>query len=156
MGFSRKIINTTSFLAVMWSLLDELIFCLSQNIFAFEVELDAKSIVDALANFSLLKNVVSPILDDCRQLVFLFFQVRIKYCFREANRCTNRLVRIGTNQNSNFILYEGPPVDLVKIAKANLNGMYQALSYNSFCSVIYFLLLMLSSLLHQKKNKKLN
>ena len=60
MGFSRKIRHTTSFLVEMWNLLDELIICLNQNLSFVEVELDAKSIVDALANSSPSNNIVSP------------------------------------------------------------------------------------------------
>ena len=66
MGFSRKIRNTTSFLVKMWNLVDELIICLNQNLSFVEVELDAKSVVDALANSSPSNNIVSPILDGCR------------------------------------------------------------------------------------------
>ena len=124
MGFSRKIRNTTSFLVKMWNLVDELIICLNQNLSFVEVELGAKSIVDALANSSPSNNIVSPILDGCRYLVSLFSQVCIRHCFREANHCVDRLARIGTNQNSDFILYESLPADLVEIVEANLDGMY--------------------------------
>ena len=50
----------------MWNLVDELIICLNQNLSFVEVELDAKSVVDALANSSPSNNIVSSILDGCR------------------------------------------------------------------------------------------
>lgn len=51
-GFSSKIGITTSFLAKLWALRDGLILCQNLQLTALEIELDAKAIVDLLANSS--------------------------------------------------------------------------------------------------------
>ena len=71
-GFARQIGLTTSFVAELWWLRDELLMCYNLNIFSLIVELDAKSIVDALGNSEYVNNVISPILDDCRLLACYF------------------------------------------------------------------------------------
>jgi len=38
--------------------------------------------------------------------------VRIKYCFREANKCADALIRKGLNSNKDFILFDSPPINL--------------------------------------------
>ena len=69
MGFSRSIGMTNSFAAELWGLREGLLLCNNLNINALEVELDAKSIVDALGNPSYVNNVISPLLDDCKLLI---------------------------------------------------------------------------------------
>ena len=51
-GFSSKIGITTSFLAKLWALRNGLILCQNLQLTALEIELDAKAIVDLLANSS--------------------------------------------------------------------------------------------------------
>ena len=94
-GFSRKIGATNSFAVELWGLREGLLLCRSLNIASLVIELDAESIVKALNNPSYANNVISPILDDCRLLVSLMHQIRIKHCFRQANRCADRLARMG-------------------------------------------------------------
>ena len=59
---------TTSFVAELWGLRDGILMCYNLNISSLIVELDAKSIVDALGNSEFVNNVISPFLDDCRLL----------------------------------------------------------------------------------------
>ena len=94
MGFSRSIGMTNSFAAELWSLREGLLLCSNLNINALEVELDAKSIVDALGNPSYVNNVISPLLDDCKLLISRIPQFCIKHCFRQANRCADSLARM--------------------------------------------------------------
>lgn len=68
-GFSKRIGITNSFVAELWGLRDGLILCCNLNISSLIVELDAKAIVDVFHNLNYENNVVSLILDDCRQLV---------------------------------------------------------------------------------------
>ena len=81
-GFARQIGLTTSFMAELWGLKDGLLMCYNLNIFSLIVELDAKSIVDALGNSEYVNNVISPILDDCRLLASRFHQIQFKHCFQ--------------------------------------------------------------------------
>lgn len=60
--------------------------CYNLNISSLIVELDAKSIVDALGNSKFVNNVISLILDDCRLL---------HPAFIESNLSTNSGKLIG-------------------------------------------------------------
>ncbi|XP_065620593.1 uncharacterized protein LOC136063724 [Quercus suber] len=68
-GFARKIRMTTSFLAELWALCDGLNVCLNYNFAAVEVELDAKAIVEAIANLYYTNVFVFALMEDCRLLV---------------------------------------------------------------------------------------
>lgn len=71
-GFSRRIRFTNNFEAELWGLRDGLTLCSNLNISALIVEEDAKAIVDICHNAKYENNIVSPILDDCRQLMSKF------------------------------------------------------------------------------------
>uniref|UniRef100_A0A7N2RCG3 RNase H type-1 domain-containing protein n=1 Tax=Quercus lobata TaxID=97700 RepID=A0A7N2RCG3_QUELO len=88
-----------------------------------EVEVDAKAVVDMLAKSQYSNNAVAPLLEDCRYLVSKIPQVRINHCYREANRCADKLARKGANQSLNFILYENPPVDLCEVVEMDCTGV---------------------------------
>jgi len=62
-----------------------------------EVELDAKAVVDMLVDSHYSNNAIAPLLEDCKYLISHIPQVRIKHCYREANRCADRLARKGAN-----------------------------------------------------------
>ena len=68
-AFARKIGVTSSFEAKLWGLRDGLTLCSNLNISTLIVELDAKAIVDIVHNINYENNILSPILDDCRQLM---------------------------------------------------------------------------------------
>ena len=68
-AFARKIGVTSSFEAKLWGLRDGLTLCSNLNISTLIVELDAKAIVDIIHNINYENNILSPILDDCRQLM---------------------------------------------------------------------------------------
>ena len=68
--------------------------CCNLNIECLEIEMDVKSIVDELQNADYVNNNISPILDNCRQLITHFYQVCIKHCFQQANQCDDGLARM--------------------------------------------------------------
>ena len=86
--------------------------------------MDAKSIVDVEGNPNYVNNIISPILDDCRQLINRFQQVCIKHCFRQANQCANGLVEKSLKMTTDFLIYDSPPVDILNVFEGDLNGMY--------------------------------
>ena len=88
-----------------------------------EVELDAKAVVDMLANPLYSNNAISPLIEDCRFFISQIPHVRIKHCYCEANRCADKLARLGANQNVNFICYEDLPGELGVIVEADCNGV---------------------------------
>ena len=99
-------------------------FLLTLNIFYLVNELDAKVIVELLGNPLYVNNVIYPILDDCMMLVSRFQQIRIKHCFREANRCADSLIRMSFIQDADFSSFVSPPMDMIDVYEDDLNGMY--------------------------------
>lgn len=77
-----------------------------------------------LINANYENNVVSLILDDCRQLVSRFCHVKFKHCSRQANRCADILARMGVEQEPSFISFDCPPVDIRNCLDFDLSGMY--------------------------------
>lgn len=86
---------TSSFLAELWALRYGLSLCISRGFVAIEVELDAKSILDAVSNPEYSNIFASSLMEDCRHLVKQVPRIRLKHCFQEANRCADALARIG-------------------------------------------------------------
>ena len=129
-GFARQIGLTTSFMAELWGLKDGLLMCYNLNIFSLIVELDAKSIVDALGNSEYVNNVISPILDDCWLLASRFHWIQFKHCFQQANRCADSLARMSTSQHLVFTSFESLPMDISLVFENDLSGMYS----NRLCS----------------------
>ena len=87
--FTRHVGATNSFAAEFWGLRDGLILCSSLNISCLTIEIDAKVIVDVLQNSDYVNHIVSPILDNCRNLMTRFQQVQVKHCYRHANHCAD-------------------------------------------------------------------
>ncbi|KAK9989753.1 hypothetical protein SO802_029992 [Lithocarpus litseifolius] len=124
-GFSRRIGATNSFMAELWGLIrDGLILCCNLHLSSLIVELDAKAVVDAFLHLNYENNVISPILDDCGQLVTQFHQIQFKHCYRQANRCVDVLARRGAEQGFDFI-----PEDIMNVFEDDLFGMY----FNRLC-----------------------
>ena len=84
-GFTKHIGSASSFVAEMWGLRDRLVLCRNLNIQCLIVEVDVRVIVDAVLNANYVNIVVSPLLDDCRQLLSCFQQVQIRHYYRQAN-----------------------------------------------------------------------
>lgn len=89
---------TSSFAAELWGLREGLILCCNLNITSFEIELGAKFTVDALGNPLYVNDIISPLLDDCRLLIFRMLQICIKHCFCQANN----LIRMSFCLDANF------------------------------------------------------
>nr|XP_023896924.1 uncharacterized protein LOC112008814 [Quercus suber] len=123
-GFSRKIGITTSFVAELWAVREGLSLCLHKNFPAVVLELDAKSIYDVLTNPNQSNNIISAILDDCRQMMVHFPQIRVRHCYREVNRCADKLARMGVQQPANFCLYEVSPQELQSDLDFDNSGLY--------------------------------
>ena len=89
-----------------------------------DVQLDAKAVVQLLANPSSSNLCALPLLDDCRKLVSQIGQVRISHCFREANCCADFLARLANHQDSCFVLHHDLPVDLLGLLSSDRAGVY--------------------------------
>lgn len=96
-------------MAELWGLRDGLSLCYNLNIPSLVVELDAKAIVDIFQNPNYENNIISPILDDSRQLMGLFQQIQFEHCYA---CCADMLARMGTDQDLNFVYFDSPPEDI--------------------------------------------
>ena len=91
---------------------------------AVDIQIDAKAVVDIISNPSYSNQVVMPIVDDCRQLLSLFCQVRIGHCFREANYGADFLARKGAIQDCCLCVFHVPPVDLLDLISADKEDVF--------------------------------
>ena len=124
MGFSRNIGQANSFMAETWALCDGLMLCLQLNLQSVVIELDARALVDALNSTTYANAVVSPLFDNCRQLVARFSRGCIRHIYHEANICADKLSRLGLVQSLDFVLHHSPLVDLLPLIEANKHGLY--------------------------------
>ena len=91
---------------------------------AVDIQIDAKAVVDIIRDPYYSNRVVMPIVDDCRQLISQFGQVRIGHCYREANFCADFLARKGALQDCCFCVYQDPPVDLLDLISADKESVF--------------------------------
>ena len=131
--FARRIGVTTSFVAELWGLREGLILCSNLNIHSLVIELDAKAVADVFLNPNYQNNAVSPILEDCRQLMLRFQQVQLRHCFHQANRCADLLARMSLEQATDFISYNCPPVDIRSLLEEDVVGLH----VNRVCTVTH-------------------
>lgn len=81
------------------------------------IELDAKALVDVLNSPSYRNAVISPLLDDCTLLISQIPQVRVKHIYREANKCVDRLAKLGLFQSLDFTVHSNPPLELISLVE---------------------------------------
>lgn len=84
--YARAIGTTTNVAAELWVLRDGINLCLSLNLAAIEIELDAKVVIDLLEKDGDYPNENDIIVADCREGLKKFSSVKIQHCFREANK----------------------------------------------------------------------
>lgn len=123
-SFAKHIGATNSFAIELWGLRDGLMLCCNLNVPCLIVELDAKVVVDVFKNSNYVNNVISPILDDCKQLVSCFQQIQINHCYHQANRCADLLARMGAEQELDFVNFLSMPVDMFNAFENDMNGLF--------------------------------
>ena len=87
--------------------------------------------MNVFLNQNYQNNVVSLILDDCKQLVLWFHQVQFKHCYRQANQYADMLARMSMDQVVDFISFNYLPVDIRSILGDDVADLY----VNRVCSV---------------------
>ena len=125
-GFLRHIGHANSFIAEVWALGDGLQLCHLMNDHSVVVELDASALVTTLNNLVYANTILSPLFDDCQQLIARIPQCRIRYIFREGNMCVDKLARIGLMQSIDFVSLSSPPMDLIPLIEADKSGLYMS------------------------------
>ena len=78
-GYTRRVGRANSFIVDAWALRDGLVLCSQLNLSSIIVESDAKALIDALNNPVHDNSVVSPLLDDCKQLAAWFPRIIIRH-----------------------------------------------------------------------------
>ncbi|XP_030931901.1 uncharacterized protein LOC115957726 [Quercus lobata] len=101
-----------------------LFLCSNLNIQFLVIELDAKAVVDVFLNPNYQNIAVSPILEDCRQLLLRFQQIQVKHCFCQANRCADLLARMSLDQVTDFVSFNCLPVDIRGIVEEDVVGLF--------------------------------
>ena len=109
MGFVRKIGTTSSVAAEIWALRDGLSLYVQLRPLAVEIELDAKSVVSVFSSNITCSGDLSPLIDDCKELLRQIPQTKMIHCLREANFCANALAKMGTTTTQDFVMLSPPP-----------------------------------------------
>ena len=98
--------------ANVWAFRDGLRLCISLNLLAVEIELDAKVVLGWITEeFNSNLHHASLILD-CMTLIIQILQVRMKHCYREANKCMDALARMRSSSSQDFMVFDSLLVDL--------------------------------------------
>lgn len=94
------------------------------NFNAIIIELDAKALVDAFNNPDYANSVISPFFEDCRHLASRIPRLCIKHIYREANKCADRLAKLGLHQSLDFVIHSSPSVDILASLEADCQGNF--------------------------------
>ncbi|KAL0012613.1 hypothetical protein SO802_007721 [Lithocarpus litseifolius] len=124
-GYARSIGFTSSIIAELWALRDELRLANHIGIRQLEVELDAKVIVGLHNSKKNPNSAYAPLLSDCRYLLDKLPQVRVVHVFREANKCTDWLAKWGSSMREDFAVFDFPfAAELETLVAKDINGLY--------------------------------
>ena len=96
----------------LWALRDGLRFCISLNLLAVEIELDAKVVLGWITEEFNSNLHHASFIWDCRTLIDQILQVRTKHCYCEANKCMDALARMRSSSSQDFMLFDSFLVDL--------------------------------------------
>lgn len=69
--------------------------CCNLNIDSLVVELDAQAVAEVFKSTAYENNIISPLLDDYRNLAARFQRIQFIHCYRQANQCADLLARMG-------------------------------------------------------------
>ena len=110
-GFARKLGTVSSTMAELWALKDGLALAKQLNLLNVNIELDAEPILHLLSNPTTVNLMLEPLLNNCRTLIRAMPNCSVTHIYREANRCADRMTKMGADLATDFqILYEPPSV----------------------------------------------
>ena len=98
--------------------------CINRNLEVVEVELDARAVINVISNLNISNLFVHSLVDDCRLLASQIPRIHFKHYYCEANRCADRLARMGGTQGTALIFYDSPPKDLFNFIDFDLSNLY--------------------------------
>ena len=109
-------------LAELWVLKDGLLLAKQLSLDNICVDMDVEYLVYLLSNTFVVNLSLEPLLSDCRNLMKTFLNCTMAHVFMEANRCANRLARLGADLHSDYLILYNPPLvveDLLASDKAS-------------------------------------
>ena len=130
--FARAIGITLSLVARLWAIRDGLARCYHLSLQAVEVEVDASVAISLLSQDVHTNGEFSSLIDDCRNLMKNIHQIRLKQCFREANRCVDALAKFGTTMEEDFIVFKSSPVFILNLLHYDKMGLTQ----DRLCNIV--------------------
>ena len=107
-GFARPLGRTNSCMAELWALRDGLLLAKELGINNLIVELDALSVVLLMKN-NACNLLMEPLLTDFRNLLKEFLNTQVVHAYREANQCTDALVKMEAGSLTSFFIFWTPP-----------------------------------------------
>ena len=120
-SFTRKLGSMSSIMAELWALKEGLSLARQLNLANLNIEIDIVVLIHFLTNPGTINLMLKPLLNDCRNLIEPFPNCSVTHIYREANRCADKLAKMGATQDTDLlILYEPLPVvdDLLAFDKA--------------------------------------
>ncbi|KAL0015661.1 hypothetical protein SO802_002730 [Lithocarpus litseifolius] len=123
--------TTTSVVAKLWALRDGLNLCISLNLQAMEIELDAKLVVDLISKEGSQPNNNDVIVADYREGLKKIPRVRVLHCYREANKCANALTHREALLSQDFVIFSFPTTNASLLVSLDASGaMYERVHSN--------------------------
>ena len=109
--FTRNIGCTGSAAAEFWALRYGLSLCIQLQLYAVKIELDAKVIVSYLSDSSSYTGDLSPLIDDCKELLRQLPHTKVVHCIRKANFCADALAKMGITSLKILLFFLFPLLD---------------------------------------------
>ena len=93
------------------------------------INVDALEVINLLSNAKATNRLSQPIVDDCRNILQPFQEVHLQHCYRETNKVTDFLAKLGHRQSDPFVYYVTPPFGIMVLMEA-LSDDTNAVLYN--------------------------
>ena len=98
--------------------------CVNLNLLAVEIKFDAIVMLGLVSSHYSSNLHHASLIMDCKPLINQIPQVRMKHCYRKANKYTDALARMGASSNQEFLLFDCPSVDLFMLLFYDSASMY--------------------------------
>ena len=94
-GFTKYIGTTSVLMAELWALRDGIHMAKHLHIHNLVIKVDSAEAINLLSSPSNSNRLTQPLVNDCRDTFQAFQRVHLLHCYREANRATDSLAKIG-------------------------------------------------------------
>ncbi|GLT51499.1 hypothetical protein SLA2020_249050 [Shorea laevis] len=118
-GYIRNIGHATALAAELWVIRDGLQTTINLHFNSIIVETDCYEAYQLLSTAANLHHPHSTLIMDCKGLLNMIPQVRLRHIFRESNMATDTMAKKGAHAPDFVILYNCPTdVELLRFAEA--------------------------------------